>query len=376
MPRKVLALLFLFASMVSFCGCWDAHDIEQLSFPYVSAFDLHKGSSSDADLRETPVVDVSLLNPNLSPNAQDKAEIKTVAVPLVAYARDNFIYTLQGSFYPGINQVLLIGEDLARQGIKTHLDLFFRVAVFSASMNLAVVEGRGEAILRTKETGSDTMGTKLRALLRKSNQKGFVPATTLHEFGSNVAPGKNPIVPLIKKQGPDKVIISGSALFNKDRMVYKLNNKDTRSLVILRSIKSMGLCPFFLEEDGAKLAGGALQIQSTRKVTVLRNGDHYTFHIKIKLDGDILEYFDGKHIDEAQLKAIENKVSADFTRDFRRFIGMMQQDIKLDCIDISKYAQAKWRKDLKTSIDTPAFIENANIQVQVEVTLHTMGELQ
>jgi hypothetical protein len=59
---------------------------------------------------------------------------------------------------------------------------------------------------------------------------------------------------------------------------------------------------------------------------------------------------------------------------FETFIAKMQNDFKVDCIDISKYALAKNRRDLEKEIDRPEFIQNANIQVKVNVHLENTSE--
>ena len=56
------------------------------------------------------------------------------------------------------------------------------------------------------------------------------------------------------------------------------------------------------------------------------------------------------------------------------FINKMQEEIKVDCIDISKYALAKNRRALEKEIDNPEFIQYANIQVEVKVHLKNIGE--
>jgi hypothetical protein len=53
----------------------------------------------------------------------------------------------------------------------------------------------------------------------------------------------------------------------------------------------------------------------------------------------------------------------------------MQEDLQIDCIDISKYALAKWRKELQDQIDHDFINERVNIHVDVKVTIKNVGEL-
>ncbi|NLX02178.1 MAG: hypothetical protein GXY40_06580, partial [Syntrophomonadaceae bacterium] len=71
---------------------------------------------------------------------------------------------------------------------------------------------------------------------------------------------------------------------------------------------------------------------------------------------------------------IEKTVEQQVRTQCETFINKMQEEIKVDCIDISKYALAKNRRALEKEIDKPEFIQNANIQVQVKVHLENTGE--
>jgi len=74
------------------------------------------------------------------------------------------------------------------------------------------------------------------------------------------------------------------------------------------------------------------------------------------------------------LATIEQQIAADVAKDCRAFLKRMQKEWKVDCIDISKYALAKWRKELTPEIDKDEFIEKADIKVNVEVQILNTGE--
>ncbi|MDD2619977.1 MAG: Ger(x)C family spore germination C-terminal domain-containing protein, partial [Syntrophomonadaceae bacterium] len=58
------------------------------------------------------------------------------------------------------------------------------------------------------------------------------------------------------------------------------------------------------------------------------------------------------------------------------FVRMMQEELKVDCIDINKYAMAKWRKELTQIIDDEEFIQNAQINVQVKMHIRNTGVMK
>lgn len=375
LKKSVFMLLILFL-LLNITGCWDARDIEQLSFPYAAAYDVHQGSSPTSDPREKQVVDVTVLNPNLSPKAMEKASIETVPASLVGYARDKRAYSIPENYFPALNQVLIFGEDIARQGMMNYTDSLLRVPGIAVAMNIAVAEGRGEDILKTPSQDYETMGLQLRAMLRDSQGKGFIPSSTMHQFAVREVPGKNPVVPLIKRTDGNKIIFTGCAIFKKDRMIYKLNDKETRSLVLLSGIKSSGSLPFFLEVEGKNGDRGVVQVKNSRKVKVTRQGDHYDFLIKVHLDGNLVEHIpDTTKIDEVKLRGIEKVVARDIQQDCEQLLGKIQKDIGVDCIDINKYAIAKWRTELKDIIDREDFMQHVTIRCRVDVKIRNSGEV-
>ncbi|MDD4562099.1 MAG: Ger(x)C family spore germination C-terminal domain-containing protein, partial [Syntrophomonadaceae bacterium] len=100
----------------------------------------------------------------------------------------------------------------------------------------------------------------------------------------------------------------------------------------------------------------------------------HNFIITVKLEGSLEEHSHQAPITEEHLQEIEKTIEQQVKTQCETFINMMQEEIKVDCIDISKYALAKTRRALEKEIDNPEFIQNANIQVKVKVHLENTGE--
>ena len=139
------------------------------------------------------------------------------------------------------------GEKLARQGLELMMGLL-RVAQTKRNLYMAIVEGRGDDLLNTKITIAPQIGTYLLELLSTSQRRTFLPATTVHTFELNaVTTGKNPIIPIIKAED-SKIKFTGTGIFNKRQLIAKVGLRDTRSLVMLRGLKTAGLFLFLLEK--------------------------------------------------------------------------------------------------------------------------------
>lgn len=357
-------------------GCWDYRDVNTVSFPATGAYDLHKGSESQEQGEQ--MVDLTVIIPNLAQDVKKPFRIEKTTGTLIGNARGQKPYSSPGIYSAGVAAVIIFGEDLARGGLNNMVEALFRGAQIPKTENFAVAEGRGEDVLRAPIKDYSNMGEYLRGVLKQSEKRGFIPSTTMYQFGVNRAPGKNPIMPLltIKNQ---KVEVSGTAIFRKDKMIGKANLDETRSLIILRGIEATGNIPYVIKQDGQIVDKGSVDVTSCggRKVKVQRNGDQFSFLITVCLEGNLVEHeFNKRFTKNPDLrKMIENQIASDTKSDCMKFIDKMQQEYKVDCIDINKYILAKWRKELQNRVDQEDFIENVDIKVKVKMKLQNVGEL-
>jgi len=369
MIRKIPILLLITILTTALAGCWDASDVDKLAFPLCAAYDLHTGGNTGRKQ-----VDVTTLIPSLSPEAPSKVHIQTLSERTTAYARQPRNYYDADEYLPGINQVLIIGDDLVRKGFKNYLDTLRRIPGVTGAMLFAVADGRGEDILKTPAKNFPNNGIYLINLLEDAQRKSFTPTVRLFELFVNLGPGKNPVLPVVKSNR-DRVIINGTALFRKDRLIYLCNTDETRTLMMLRGLKAQGYYPFVLQEKGQE-ERGTIFVGNSRKVKIKRQGDEFTYLINIKIQGIIVEHLNHpQSLDRECMACIEDSVARSIEGECWRFLDKMQNELKTDCIDINKYALAKWRRELTPIIDREEFIEQAQIKVQVEVHLENAGEV-
>lgn len=368
MLKRVTILVLLIVLSTVTAGCWDARDVDKQAFPLCAAYDLHRG-----DNEGRKQVDVTTLIPNLSPEAPSKVHVQTLSERTIAYARRPRSYYDADEYLPGINQLLILGGSLARRGFNNYVDTLGRLPGISGSMLFAVADGRGEEIIKTPAKDYQNAGVYLNTLLGEGQEKSFIPTVKLYELFVNMGPGKNPVLPVVKKH-KDRVIINGAALFRKDKMIYLCNTDETRTMMMLRGMKAQGYYPFETRFKGKK-QWGTTYVSNKRQVKVIRQGNQYTYVIKIELNGAIVEHLNHPiSIDQQCMACIENSVARSVEGECQRFLNKMQNDLKTDCIDINKYALAKWRRELTPVIDQKEFIQNAKIKVKVEVKLENSGE--
>ena len=375
MRRKTYFIVIILI-LLQLCGCWDSRDLDKLAFPLASAYDVHSpGGADPSDPPANPgykVVDLTTLVPNLAPKTQNPVNIETLSGVTITDARQRRGLTDPDIYVTGLNKTIIIGEELARRGITPYMDSLLRGTTVTGTMYFTVAAGRGEDILKTPIKNYTNMGTYLVSLFDGVQQRTFIPAIRLWDFYAYMSTGKNPVAPILERK-EDRVIISGVAVFKKDRMVKKLTIEESHDLMLLRGLKGRSYLPFS-KKQGGMYHRGAVLVKNTRKVQYYQNQQEHNFIITIKLEGTLEEHSHQAPVTEKHLQEIEKTVEQQVRTQCETFINMMQEEIKVDCIDISKYALAKNRRALEKDIDKPEFIQDANIQVKVKVHLENTGE--
>lgn len=185
-------------------------------------------------------------------------------------------------------QVVLFNEELARHGIFDYLDSLERDPTIGSRIDLAIVEGSTEEMLKKDYEGIPS-GLYFSSLLRHNTEKGSLPKSNLHLFSKNFySEGIDPVLPLLSQKG-DKIQINGIALFKKDKYVDKLNYYQTVVFSVLHENFSRGI--FLIKDQDTDEEIAAVDIiQSERKITIEKQFPSPKITIYTDISGHIREY--------------------------------------------------------------------------------------
>lgn len=368
--RKRRLWLSLICGLLLMTGCWDYRDLDEMNFPVVFGFDTAIDGNSDH-------VDITALFPALESGIPSPIRIDSIHGAGVGQIRRLRYHRSPNGISTGITQVILYGKDLARKGVQDVQDWNFRNPQTSKGMFIAIADGRAEDILKTKVDEYDSAGSFLVYFMRNIRKHDFVPTITLHQSGvDSFSAGRNPVVPVMKTYGNHRIQNTGAAIFRKEKMIDIIGMDETRALILLEGIHCAGHVPFQVRKDGRVTDGGTARLTNDRTVEVHRDGNRFHFIVSITLDGNLVEHFGQQSLleDPAYISVMEKAVEQQISRQCRAFVDKMQNQYNLDCIDISRYALAKWRKELMPVIDKD-FIQDAVIQVKVKVRIKRVGEI-
>jgi spore germination protein KC len=151
------------------------------------------------------------------------------------------------------NREVLLGEELARQGLEEVIDFFDRNVQMRKLAYVLVVKGKIEEVIDVPNPHEVCPALRIEAIIRQQQQSSHFPLVKLGDFlGFLATEGQEAYCAVVRvKKNPTQVLrprkpfnpapepyleikVTGTALFRKDKLVGYLNEHETRGLLWAR----------------------------------------------------------------------------------------------------------------------------------------------
>ncbi|GAB6157259.1 Ger(x)C family spore germination protein [Desulfotomaculum varum] len=367
-PRLAGVILLLIIILVA-TGCWDAADVKNLYIPFAASYDY-------IEMQGEGKLIATVNYPIFARMAKEPSDVLVLEGDTVGETRIDKGNKLARRLAIGDLNTLLIGKELAGRGTREVFDYMFRNPQFSELMKLAVVDGLARDVLQIKPEHYQTVGQNIIELLNNADRSNFIPNMDLHNFRKCViTSGYNPVLPVLRMHGQNKLEVAGAAIFKGYQMVALVNKDEMRALTWLRGEKSTGDITFELVDQAGKLKKLTFEGTNSRSVKAsLVDGRPY-FEIEVKLEGDIIEslvgfQFAGK---EENIKLAEAALARYVEEKCLSMLQDLQHKYRVDAILLGKYARANWPALVRQDWDE--HFSNSVIKIKVKVIIRGSGEV-
>lgn len=248
-PARTALLALMAALLLS--GCWDRIEVNDLAIVHGLALD--KGENGELEVTASIAVPAQITPPGAPGGASQgpPATNKSATGRTFYEAHERLQKMLSRQLFWAHNAVILVGEDLAREGVSNVLDFFTRDSQPRLSAVFAVTEGRAKDVLATtlpielnvpsgiqeierlRVVPFITLRSFLTMLLNEGREPyaGLVHVTSTGapEPGSIGAPQSQPGGSA--QQGPLQPSIQGVAVFKGGRLVSTLSPEEMQGLL-------------------------------------------------------------------------------------------------------------------------------------------------
>lgn len=425
--------ILVIACLLMVGGCWGRTEVDDLAF--VMSIGLDKGEDNTVYVTFQIAVPRAVAGgggqggePGSGREGPDPSLITTMRgrsiLGLVDMAntyidrRLSFVHT----------KVLVIGEDLAREGVAPYVSELVRFHEIRRTMFLLVAKGTAlEFITENKPILEQNPAKNLELLTLASRKAGLIPPSTLNRFLVEAqSQAEQPLVVLAginkdqqssKEQesqesktdeegtgsksnsplpdipvatsdiryfagqspsvGGNPVELLGAAVFRGDKMVGEITGEEVRQVLLLKGTFKQGIAVVRDSEAHDRFIAADLRLARPTQTRVTRDGDRFKIKVDVRLEGGLVGSQErGDYFDPKVLQAVETKLASEIQKGCRDIVRKAQTEFSSDIFGFGNKARhltMTWKEwqDLNWNSEFP----DADVEVSVQVELRRTGLL-
>lgn len=293
---------------------------------------------------------------------------------------------LPGTIEASKTHVLIIGEDLAKRGIMSPLEFFYRYPKGYLASNVLISKGLASEVLSFETTENSPAAYSIKQMVDGSVGKTIVPKQNLFTLWSQITdPGVDAVLPMIHKMGNKALAVDSIALFNGTKFTGASLSRDESTILLLlmdklnkHAFMDIPLKQSSEESEPKEQTANMITFETRKvkrsfKVSVSKNTQEIVCSLKVDLYGAISSYPSnmGRKIDREQLNqeiaAILNKQAAE--------VASKLQKANCDALGIGRKLRVN-HSNLWNNINWKNKYKDVQLKPSIQVHITSTGVIQ
>lgn len=385
-----LKLLISFLSVFLLTGCWNYRELNQLAISTGIAVD----KSEDGKYE----VSVLISNAKKSQVSSKEGESQTIVYSdtgnTISEAIRNINLQLSKDVYIGHLTVIVIHEDIAKEGMYPILDYFLRDPESVKRFFLIIArDTKASDVIATLSPLESFPSQNIYFNIKSStNSQAISPSVTFSKFVENIIKeGIEPTTPSIITEGnvegaqnsdslqqskPEATLKLGTvAIFHEDKLLGYANEKESRGINVINNKVTSTSATFEYNDNYITVNLTGIKVKNT--IEMVDNKPVVT--ISFTSDAAIRELEGVEDVDNVNvIKNIEQAIENNVKNVINQALDCTQKKYKSDVFGFGNLIYKKYPdyfKNLNKDWSTEVF-PNLEIKIETDVKLHTKGSLE
>lgn len=371
---KVLAVVCTTIFVLS--GCWDYKEIENMVIVAGIAID----TGSDNNYLVT--IETIELEQSLGINVQPQSQVIHVEAPTVFDAIRNAIKISPNRLYWSHAKIVILSEEVAREGIIEALEIVMRAKEPRLTMYLLVSKEKTASEILPYDTLLDNIYSfEIVEMLKAQEYLSKAPDNQIYEVMDKLmAEGISAVIPTIglsNIEGKKIPEVSGLAMLKRDNLVGFLDENEAKTfLFITDQIKGGVLTEIYPSQSSTSHI--ALNIYENKtKIKPRYDDGKSTMHIKTNTKTVLQEWgMASVSINEESVNQIKKQFEESLKNDIENLVEKVQKEYECDIFgfgNILKNQNPQQWKELEE--DWGSIFADLNIEVDTNIDIINTGLL-
>ena len=375
MLKKYTFICLLLILLLSTTSCWDYLEIERQAFILGLAMDKAENGQDIEVTFQIAKPQAFTANGNTD---EPYWNTSLVSVDMTEAHKEltkaiNQIPTLEHC------QVILIGEELAREGLGEYIDYLLRTHEVRRLIRIGVVQGKAKDIL-DMEFQTDLLPSFVLSEMMEENSKHALELTDFMNIGRLHAADITGYDFVLARIIPlnEKMDMSGGGVFKDLKLVGWLSGEELSGIRFLRGDVGSGYLALQLPEDLGKRAMLEVFEAQAMMEPAIRDNRLYV-NLELRIEGDIIEVVrDNKEINEMEfLKRLEQLYEQDLKNMIDNAFKKVQLEYNSDPFLLKEKVKSYYPDYWKQNHDTwDEIYRTAVLETEAKVLIRRIGEIR
>lgn len=337
MVKRLVLLVFIICfNILLLTACWDNIELSRLAIVTGIAID----KSQDKQYE----VSVQIIKPGSISSGQsqdggggggDKKNYYIISSKgrTISEAIWGMLSMIDRDIFLSETQVMIIGEEVAKQGISDIADFFVRQRGTQLKADVLVARGvKAKEILDTKVETGGTPAEYISETVKNSRLRPKMKEMLFIDLLKDIVrEGKSPVISGITKKNGSSITVEGAAVFKKDKFIGWLEPDDTRGLIFATK-----------EVQGANIVIPNLHsTEESVSVEVLKSRNH----MDVKWENEEPS-FSINIEQEAYIAEQQGPTCTNFGQELQKLEEEYKKEIENEVKDTLREAQEKFKSDI------------------------------
>ncbi|ANX12404.1 spore gernimation protein [Fictibacillus arsenicus] len=329
MKHKHTKILFvIFVNMIVLSGCSPIAEenlIEEIA--PVTFWSIQKGEGENFRM--------STLVP---PLVKEKKRLLTVQVDLLKEGMQGFNLKYYRELKVGQLRMLLISEEIAKEGISPLIDTILTDPDISKRLYLAIVRGDFDEYINSQLEVQEDLDYYLYRMFKHYDNQGKLTVVNLHQFMKTLhSPAHSPVVPVFEASD-ENFQYQGTGIFKNDKLIETTNNIEEQ---IYQLIDNDHFLKYFPIRDLSFVLGHV-----KANVQLYMDKTYSELKLNVQLNGRLDEIARAhKLLTRDELSRFESEIELYLEKQTTKFLKKLQEN-KVDPLQLRKYTLRPFSKPL------------------------------
>lgn len=360
------SLIFLNLFFIS--GCWNYREIDQLAVVAGAAIDKQD---------DKYLVSVEIVNVTGGKEAKVSPKVVTGIGDTIFDAIRNTINISGKQLYWAHSEILIISEEIAREGVAEVIDLFTRDPETRMSSNLLISkEKTAKEILEQQSITTVIQSSEINRMLMSQKSLSKAPVTAVYQFVDtlldNTRSAVIPAIGITENQVKSDELF-GTAVFKKDKLSGFLNGEDSKYFLFVRNKVKGGLLiqKEKIEGSDVKVSLEIFADKTYTKIKPVFSNGKLTMKLDVFVNVAIGELEGSKnYMNETGRTKLQKAAEKSLEDNIKRVIKKVQNEYSSDIFEFGRIVQDE-RPDVWKELenDWEKIYKDLEVKVKAEIII-------